>query len=240
MNLAEQIAETDLYAMPYRMAKVLGQFQKDWGKKKKGAIPKTDDRSSFSLEKYKFFLDSPYEISHKCCDVMKKAPIYDYEKRTGRHGMTAQMADESKLRTQAWLKNGCNAFNATHPVSNPMAFWKENDVLQYIYENNLPICSVYGDVVIDNEIDGQMDITDFIDADVKQKFKTTGCNRTGCSLCAFGSHLEGKENSRFLMLKETHPQMYKMLDIMKNNGYTFREAIEWYNNHVDDKRKIYL
>lgn len=187
-------------------------------------------KSSFSCERYQFFLDAPFEISNQCCNVMKKAPAHKYAKETGRMAITAQMAEESRLRTQQWLKNSCNGFDLKNPTSNPMSFWTEQDVLQYIYERKLPICSVYGEVVKDTEVDGQMDITDFGDDQFVPKFKTTGCNRTGCVLCGFGCHLE-KGEGRFERLKKTHPNLYKMLDIMTNSGYTMRQAIEWVNEH---------
>jgi hypothetical protein len=52
-------------------------------------------------------------------------------------------------------------------------------------------------------------------------------------LCGFGCHLEKKHESRFLRLKETHPGMYKLLDVVKNNGVTMREAMEWMCEHGD-------
>ena len=63
---------------------------------------------------------------------MKKAPVHAYAKQTGRKAMTAQMASESRLRTQQWLVNGCNGFDMKSPISNPMSFWTEQDVLLYI------------------------------------------------------------------------------------------------------------
>ena len=102
-----------------------------------GEYSKQYDRS-----KYLFFLGAPFEISNFCCDVMKKAPIKSYEKETKRVPITGQMAAESFLRTQKWLNNGCNAFDIKHPISNPLSFWTEQDILQYIKEKNLPICSV--------------------------------------------------------------------------------------------------
>jgi 3'-phosphoadenosine 5'-phosphosulfate sulfotransferase (PAPS reductase)/FAD synthetase len=183
------------------------------------------------MEKYKFFLESPFEISSKCCDVMKKKPIKQYAKETGRQPITAQMAEESRLRTQKWLQHGCNAFEAKNPISNPMSFWTEQDVLKYIKDKNLPICSVYGEVVEDYDrtdiIPGQTTLPGYED---EIPLKTTGCSRTGCMLCGFGCHLE-KEPNRFQQLKKTHPEMYKLLDLMKNNGVTMREAIEWINDH---------
>lgn len=190
--------------------------------------------SKFNQEKYKFFLDAPFEISDMCCDVMKKKPAHDYEKKTGRMPIMATMASESTMRTQKWLKDGCNAFNVTRPHSNPMSFWTEQDVLLYIKENNLPICSVYGEVVTDYESMGQcenqMSFSDFGIFDKERPLlKTTGCQRTGCVLCGFGCHLE--KESRFLRLKETHPKFHNLLYILKNNGVTYAEAIDWVNEH---------
>lgn len=190
--------------------------------------------SQFNQEKYKFFLEAPFEISDLCCDIMKKKPAHDYEKETGRKPIIATMASESVMRTQKWLQDGCNAFNVTRPHSNPMSFWTEQDVLLYIKENNLPICSVYGEVVTDYEAMGQcenqMSFADFgIFDNERPLLKTTGCQRTGCVLCGFGCHLE--KESRFLRLKETHPKFYNLLYHLKNNGVTYAEAIDWVNEH---------
>lgn len=131
--------------MPWRAAAVLGILTKD--NKIQENIP-SKDRSRFSCERYKFFLDAPFEISSNCCSVMKKAPMHSYAKKTGRKPMTAQMASESRLRTQQWLKNGCNGFDMKSPISNPMSFWTEQDVLLYIrqqqeeYDHKLKDCNI--------------------------------------------------------------------------------------------------
>ena len=217
-----------------RLAQTLGWLTKD--RKIAVNIPEKD-KSRFSVEKYKFFLDAPFEISNRCCGVMKKDPIHKYEKEHGMFGMTAQMAEESNLRTQVWLKQGCNAFDTKRPISNPMSFWVENDVLEYIYENDLPICSLYGKVVLADE---QLTFDDigFDTGNTERKtYKTTGCDRTGCSLCGFGCTHE-KYPSRFELLKQTHPGVYGLLDKCKNNGVTFREAIEWTNEHGNLKIRL--
>ena len=168
----------------------------------------TDRKSKFSHEKYKPLLSVDFEISEMCCDVMKKRPSYNYQKRTGKKPIIATMAAESILRETNWLKSGCNAFENRHPKSTPMSFWTEQDVLQYIKENNLPIASVYGDVVY-KENPEQMRIEDYgIKGCGTEKLCTTGCNRTGCIFCAFGAHLE-KGESRFEILKRTHPRQYE-------------------------------
>lgn len=218
-----------------RLAIMLGMLTKSKEEPIKANIP-DGDRSQFSLAKYKFMLDAPFEISNKCCDVMKKAPIKEYTRRTGRNAFTAQMASESRLRTQKWLQSGCNGFDLKRPISNPMAFWTEQDILLYIYENNLEICSVYGNVVTDyaamGQVEGQMSFSDFGIFDKERPvLKCTGCQRTGCVLCGFGCHLEKPGEGRFEKLKITHPKMYDLLDVVKNNGYTMREAIDWINEN---------
>ena len=212
---------------------MLGMLTKNKEHPIKANIP-SEDRSQFSLERYKYFLEAPFEISNKCCNVMKKDPLHRYAKETGRNFITAQMASESKLRTQKWLQNGCNGFDLKNPISNPMSFWTEQDILLYIRENKLPICSVYGEVVTEDESTGQMNLSDYGLFDLERPLlKTTGCTRTGCMLCGFGCHLEKPGEGRFERLKETHPGMYNLLDVVKNNGVTMREAIEWVNEHGD-------
>ena len=214
-----------------RLAIMLGMLTKD--KTIKATVP-SKDRSMFSLEHFRFMLDAPFEISNKCCDVMKKEPAHRYAKETGMMPITAQMASESKLRTQVWLRQGCNAFDTGNPISNPMSFWTEQDVLRYIKDHNLPICSVYGEVVSDDEEMGQMQLSDYAGMELfdlgQQELHCTGCKRTGCVLCGFGTHLPA-ESERFTDLKKTHPKMYALLDVAKNNGYTMREAIDWIAEH---------
>ena len=191
--------------------------------------------SMYDRSRYLFMLEAPFDVSNKCCMVMKKQPAHKYAKKTGRKPMTATMATESKLRASNWIKHGCNVFESKNPISNPMSFWTEQDVLLYIKENNLPICSVYGDVVTDyksmGQCENQMSLADYgIFDNERPLLKTTGCTRTGCVLCGFGCHLE-KEPNRFQMLKETHPKFHNLLHILKNNGVTYAEAIDWINEH---------
>lgn len=165
-------------------------------------------KSKFAKAKYKPLLSVNFEISERCCDVMKKAPSSLFQKTTGKKPILATMACESMLREASWLKNGCNAFDSKKPQSSPMSFWTEQDVLLYIRQYNIPIASVYGDIVYVVDPD-QMRIDDYgIHCGTPEKLGTTGCDRTGCIFCAFGCHLE-KGESRFERLKRTHPKQYK-------------------------------
>lgn len=163
--------------------------------------------SVFNAKKYKPLVDVDFNISPKCCDVMKKKPIHKYEKESGKVPIIATMASESKTRLSGWLRTGCNAFNAKNAMSKPMSFWTEQDVLEYIRKNDIKIASVYGIVAADK--DGQQAFDD-----CGCKLCTTGCDRTGCIFCGFGAHLE-KGEGRFERLRRSRPKQY---DFCLNGG----------------------
>ena len=215
-----------------RLAIMLGMLTRDKEHPVQANIP-SKDRSMYSQVKYKFMLEAPFEISNKCCNVMKKEPAHRYHKETGRVPMTAQTASESRLRTQKWLQNGCNGFDLKIPISNPMSFWVEQDVLLYIYQNHLPIASVYGEVVKDTEVEGQYDFEDLGIFDLgRPTLKTTGCDRTGCMFCGFGCHLEPEGEGRFQRLKITHPKIYDyIMRPWEEGGLNYKEVIDWMNKH---------
>ena len=147
---------------------------------------------SYGLSRWDFLFDAPYNVSHKCCDVMKKKPAKHYEKETGRKAIVGTLASESRMRYTTWLRQGCNAFTKDRPTSQPLSFWTEQDILEYLVKYEVPYCSVYGDIKQDDT----------------GKYYTTGYDRTGCIFCAFGCHLQKTPND-FQKLKETHPRQYE-------------------------------
>lgn len=101
--------------------------------------------SKFNKGKWEFLLDAPFKISEQCCDELKKKPMKKFQKQSGKVPFVATMASEGGVRKEAYLKTGCNAFNIGK--SQPMGFWTEQDVLEYIVVNDLEIASVYGDII---------------------------------------------------------------------------------------------
>jgi 3'-phosphoadenosine 5'-phosphosulfate sulfotransferase (PAPS reductase)/FAD synthetase len=89
------------------------------------ALDKDGNPSKYNQQKWKWLMDSPFKISAECCRIMKKTPLKLYQRETGKYPITAQMACESRLRYQQWLKNGCNGFDMKSPISNPLSFWTE-------------------------------------------------------------------------------------------------------------------
>jgi len=127
--------------------------------------------------KWHFLLDAPFKISEKCCDVMKKEPLNRYGRESRRCAIIGSLASEGEARRASYLQAGCN--NYSKKTSNPMSFWRTEDVWEYIRIHNLPYSHIY-----------QM-----------------GATRTGCIFCMFGLHRE-KEPNRFQKLHKTHPQLY--------------------------------
>ena len=160
--------------------------------------------SQFNKEKWLPLAQNlPVKISHYCCMEMKKKPSKSFSHQNKSYPIIATMASESRIRKQSWIRNGCNAFDASDPKSQPMAFWTEQDVLEYIRTFHLEIPSVYGEIIQ----------VDYKGRNVEEsgckacKYKTTGCARTGCVYCAFGLQAERGE-TRFQKLSKTHPKLY--------------------------------
>lgn len=193
---------------------------KDWAKKYVDgtATLKNGEPSHFCIsERWKKLMEAPFMVSSSCCDVMKKKPAKAYQRRTGKLPIIATMACEGKQRENAWIKNGCNAFDSKNPKSQPMSFWTEQDVLTYLKEYDIPYASVYGDIVKDKS----------------GKMRTTMCDRTGCVFCGFGCHLE-KEPNCFQRLKVTHPKLWNYcMKPWDEGGLGMKKVLEFINVKIE-------
>lgn len=209
--ISKTVANTIRFAKPntIRWKKLHGQLIDDQGRK-----------SIYNCNKWLFMLDAPFKVSEQCCDIMKKKPASRYERETKRKPFIGQMASESQKRKSAWAKTGCNAFDKKTQQSNPLAFWTDQDVLEYILKYKVPYASIYGQIVetgnVIERIDGQ-----------HQKLTTTGCKRTGCMFCMFGIHLENHPN-RFERMKVTHPKQYEYcMKSIKEGGLGLDEILNY-------------
>lgn len=239
------LSESKMRSIPretVRYKQVMGTFLNKNGKK-----------SLYDFSKWRFLLHAPFNVSAQCCSVMKKSPAHSFQKKTGRNPITAQLANESRVRTNKWLQYGCNGFNMKQPISNPMSFWTEQDILLYIKK--------YGNEMMQRKIENlerhyECSLEEIVDSKTGlQKFRrddftpicsvygevaeskdgtltTTGCDRTGCMFCAYGCHLEKQGNGRFLKMKETHPKQYEyIMKPIEQGGLGYKEIIDWINEH---------
>jgi len=136
-------------------------------------------------KKWLFLKDAPFEISHKCCDALKKEPARRYERETGRVVITGEMSSESNLRATAKTTlHSCNAYDRKRPKSTPLKRWTKADIDRYVREHDVPLSKIYD----------------------------MGYEQTGCAWCAFGlfhpSALKARK-SKFKLMKYTHPKIYK-------------------------------
>ena len=221
----------------YRKAKKKGSLENCLAYKEFNGLRKIESggKSFYNKEKWKFLLDAPFRISHKCCIETKEKPSLAYENRTCRKPYLGTMATESKARETSWLKTGCNAFESKRPTSQPLSFWTEQDILTYIHTCGLDIADVYGDIVYADNDGLYYSNPLFMDG---MKLTTTGYKRTGCVFCMFGIT---QDTERFLRLKEVEPKKYDY--VMRggkfdeqglwipHNGLGYKFVIDWINEH---------
>lgn len=182
------------------------------------------NKNSKLPQKWRYLVDADIKISDACCDHLKKEPLDTYAKRTGRKPYTAMMVSEGGARARL---TQCNAFDAKHPKSNPMLFWTEDDVWEYINTFNVEICEVYYDRLVDAEgktvatskdpvayaqhLQGLVpvarmgDIVRYVDKNGNRTHRVPAEKRTGCMFCMFGVEME-KGANRFQRMAVTHPR----------------------------------
>lgn len=169
-----------------------------WAENKLNGLDSKGQKSEFR-QQYKKWLplaDSDIKISHKCCIEMKENPVKKYEKETDRKPIVGLMAEESARRKEAYLRTGCNSFNSNRPISKPIGFWTKQDILKYLFVNDISIAEPYGEIAEQGQRSLCKDC----------KLTTTGESRTGCMFCPIGCHLDNF--AKFKRLKKFNPKLY--------------------------------
>lgn len=202
----------------------------EWAKKfiDGTAVDKQGNPSRYAVPKrWLKLMDAPFEVTDYCCVVMKKQPIANYQKTSGKLPYIGTLASESSLRKHAWERLGCNAFNAKKPHSSPLSFWTETDVLEYIRRFNIPYCSIYGDIVETGRKINRL-------SEEVSELRTTGLDRTGCMFCMFGCHLDGEPN-RFQRMKQIHPAQYNYcMKPIEEGGLGMKEVLDYIGVKYED------
>lgn len=133
-----------------------------------------------------------FKVSSKCCYYLKEKPCDDWAKAHNSVPFLGLMASEGGRRAKSLRINGCNYFGASTIRSAPFAIFNRQDLLQLALDLKVPVPEIYG--TIERDENGQL--------------RTTGAQRTGCSMCGFGIHLE-KRPHRFDQLKERNPREWQ-------------------------------
>jgi hypothetical protein len=132
---------------------------------------------------------APFKVSARCCYWMKEKPCDNWAKDNNSHPYLGMMASEGGQREWGLIKNGCNYYGVDTIRSCPFAIFLRQDLLQLALDLKVPVPSIYGE--IKRKPDGTL--------------YTTRAQRTGCSMCGFGIHIE-KRPHRFDRLREDNPK----------------------------------
>lgn len=176
------------------------------------------------------YQEADFLVSDKCCYYLKEKPCDNYRKASGRWPYMGLMASEGGRRQKALAINGCNYISPTTKRSAPFATFLRQDLLTLAIEMDLwyhdhaglfpgpeldtIVPSIYGEIV----------------SDKNGVLRTTKAQRTGCSMCGFGIHME-KRPHRFDLLWERNPKEWDMW----MNRVIQREDGSWYGwGHVLD------
>lgn len=135
------------------------------------------------------YKEAPFLVSNKCCYFLKEKPCDDWAKEHNSWPFLGMMASEGGQREEALVEHGCNYYGKTTMRSAPFAPFLRQDLLQLALDLDVPIPEIYGE--IKRDADG--------------KLYTTKAQRTGCSMCGFGIHLEERPH-RFDRLREDNPE----------------------------------
>lgn len=128
---------------------------------------------------------APFKVSSKCCYYLKERPCALWAKEHNSVPFLGLMASEGGRREKSLKMHGCNYWGKTTIRSAPFAIFTRQDLLQLALDLNVPVPEVYG--TIEKNSDGIL--------------YTTKAQRTGCSMCGFGIHMETRPH-RFDLLRE--------------------------------------
>ena len=177
-----------------------------------------------------------FQVSSKCCYYLKEKNCDDWAKQHNSVPFLGLMASEGGRRAKSLRMNGCNYFGKSTIRSAPFAIYNRQDILKLaleidaMWKNGLSekykqkgiaegrfdesyvmpesiVPTIYG--IIDKKPDGTL--------------FTTKEQRTGCSMCGFGIHMETRPHRFDRKYKENPKEWeYLMFHLCKDeNGNDF-------------------
>lgn len=159
---------------------------------------------------------APFKVSNKCCYYLKEKPCDDWAKAHKSWPFLGMMASEGGQREEALVDHGCNYYGKTTMRSAPFAPFLRQDILQLALDLKVQVPEIYGEIA--RHPNGTL--------------YTTKAQRTGCSMCGFGIHLE-KRPHRFDRLREHNPKewhfwMYECCTDPETGGkYGWGRVLDW-------------
>lgn len=198
-----------------------------------------------------------FQVSNDCCYWLKEKPCDDWAKDHNSYPYLGMMASEGGQREEALVEHGCNYYGATVIRSAPFAIFMRNDILRlalemdkWYREHMEMFAALYYKQPYSKDKDGNAipykpleTIVPAIYGEIKQHengdYYTTRAQRTGCSMCGFGIHLEERPH-RFDRLREDNPKewefwMYKCCtDLQTGEKYGWGRVLDYIGVEWED------
>lgn len=204
-----------------------------------------------------------FQVSNDCCYWLKEKPCDDWAKDHNSYPYLGMMASEGGQREEALVEHGCNYYGATVIRSAPFAIFMRNDILRlalemdkWYREHMEMFAALYYKQPYSKDKDGNVipykpleTIVPAIYGEIKQHengdYYTTRAQRTGCSMCGFGIHLEERPH-RFDRLREDNPKewefwMYKCCtDPQTGKKYGWGRVLDYIGVEWEDVLAVQL
>ena len=171
---------------------------------------------------------APFKVSNRCCYYLKEKPCDDWAKSHNSHPYLGMMASEGGQREESLIDHGCNYYGKTVIRSAPFAPFLRNDILTLAMEMNewyLRHMDIFeelyyqqpysrdknGSRILYEPVESIIPaIYGEIKTDHEGNLRTTKAQRTGCSMCGFGIHLEERPH-RFDRKRQENPKEWEYL-----------------------------
>ena len=159
---------------------------------------------------------APFKVSDQCCYWLKELPVQLYQEEHSIWPFLGLMQSEGRRRQYSLRAHGCNYVGESTARSCPFNYFYRQDLLQLALDLKVHVPEIYGEIV--REPDGTL--------------RTTKAQRTGCSMCGFGIHLDGRPH-HFDLLREQNPKewefwMYRCCtDPKTGEKYGWGRVLDW-------------
>ena len=169
---------------------------------------------------------APFKVSNKCCLYMKEQPCDRWAKEHSSCPFLGLMASEGGQREEALTDHGCNYFGKTVIRSAPFTPFLRQDILmlaiemdKWYHEHSDVFEKAFHEQPYGRNPDGSLkeyepletiipEIYGTIERKPDGTLYTTGAQRTGCSMCGFGVHMETRPH-RFDRLRVRNPKEWE-------------------------------
>ena len=158
---------------------------------------------------------APFKVSDQCCYWLKELPMMKWQEENNVWPFLGLMQSEGGRRQYSLRMHGCNYVGETTARSCPFNYFTRQDLLQLALDLKVHVPEIYGEIV--REPDGTL--------------RTTKAQRTGCSMCGFGIHLDARPH-HFDLLREQNEKewefwMYRCCTDENGEKYGWGRVLDW-------------